>query len=280
MIKPSPILNWFDKLTINQLIRQAHHKLNFNPRGFAFGGFCLLVFSFLVSCGNKEDIIIEGTLENGAGKVIFIEDITPETRMFQDSLTLDSKGHFKFRTQMPYKTFYNIHVSDEDYIVVLPDKGETITISGNYDSLSRTYHLQAGNESQLLWQLQDYTNDGNRQLRELVATDNYNREALAAGKITQKEFDKLHAQSDSVYLQIFSQQQQYVVNFIQNNLGSLTTLIALYKPFNNRPLINPEDSFEFYPAVLEGLEETMPDNPHTIYFRNEVERLRFYYEGR
>ena len=64
---------------------------------------------------------------------------------------------------------------------------------------------------------------------------------------------------------------------IQDNLGSLATLIALYKPFNNRPLINPEDSFEFYEAVLEGLEESMPDNPHTLNFKNQVERTRFQY---
>ena len=123
----------------------------------------------LASCGNKDDIVIEGTLENGAGKTVYIEEMTPESRLFLDSITLDSKGHFKFRYAMPYKTFYNVHVSDADYIVLLPDMGEHITISGVYDSLSRSYHLQGGHDSQLLWQLQDYTNDGVRQLRSLVA---------------------------------------------------------------------------------------------------------------
>ena len=83
--------------------------------------------------------------------------------------------------------------------------------------------------------------------------------------------------TDSIYLDAFADQQHYVVNFIQDHLGSLTTLIALYKPFNNRPLINPADSFEFYEAVLEGLEESMPDNPHTLSFKNQVERTRFQY---
>ena len=226
--------------------------------------FLLLAFSFYLlvffaSCGSKDDIVIEGTLENGAGKTVFIEEMTPESRLFLDSITLDSKGHFKFRYAMPYKTFYNVHVSDEDYIVLLPDMGEHITLTGVYDSLSRSYHLQSGHESQLLWQLQDYANDGNRQLRALVAMG------------VQNEY------TDSIYLSIFSQQQKYVVHFIDENLGSLTTLIALYKPFNNRPLINPEDSFDFYPMVLEGLEEVLPDNPHTISFRNEVERMRFHY---
>ena len=219
--------------------------------------FCLLVF--LASCGSKDDIVIEGTLENGAGKTVFIEEMTPESRLFLDSITLDNKGHFSFRYAMPYKTFYNVHVSNEDYIVLLPDMGEHISLTGVYDSLSRSYHLTGGHDSQLLWQLQDYTNDGIRQLRDLVAMG------------VQNDY------TDSIFLSLYSQQQQYVVRFIEENLGSLATLIALYKPFNNHPLIDPETSFEFYPMVLEGLEQTLPDNPHTLNFKNEVERLRFKY---
>ncbi len=81
----------------------------------------------------------------------------------------------------------------------------------------------------------------------------------------------------SLYLDALADQQPYVVNFIADTLGSLATLIALYKPFNNRPLINPKDSFEFYEAVLEGLQEYLPDNPHTLSFKNQVESTRFQY---
>lgn len=229
------------------------------------------------ACGNRNNITIEGTLTNGAGKTIYIEEMTPEARLFIDSIKLDSKGHFKFRYAMPYKTFYNVHITDDDYIVLLPDFGEKIVMQGCYDSLSNTYRLQGAGDSQLLWQLQDYANQGSAVLRDIVATDRQNQQFLADGKITQSEYDAARQITDSVYLDAFADQQHYVVNFIQDHLGSLTTLIALYKPFNNRPLINPADSFEFYEAVLEGLEESMPDNPHTISFKNQVERTRFQY---
>ena len=237
----------------------------------------LTAVMLLASCGSKNDIVITGTLNGGAGKTIYIEEMTPESRLFIDSIKLDSKGHFKFRYAMPYKTFYNVHVSESDYIVLLPDMGEKIDIQGDYDSLSYTYHLKAGAESQLLWQLQDYTNNGSRTLLDIVSTDQHNQQLLAEGTITQADYDAARKQTDSLYLDAFADQQQYVVHFIQDNLGSLATLIALYKPFNNRPLINPEDSFEFYEAVLEGLEESMPDNPHTKKKKNQVERTRFQY---
>lgn len=231
----------------------------------------------LASCGHKNSITIEGTLENGANKVIYIEEMTPDSRLFLDSITLDKKGHFKFSYEMPYRTFYNVHITDADYIVLLPDFGETITLSGSYDSLSNTYTLQGNSESQKLWQLQDFANQGNRTLREIVNTENTNQAKLSNGEITQKEYDQAHKITDSIYLATFTEQQKYVVNFIEDNLGSLISLIALYKPFNSKPLINPKDSFEFYEAVLEGLEAQLPDNPHTLNFKNTVERTRFQY---
>ena len=266
---PLPTVSWLQKPIINnpKSLKTLKHIIPI-----------LAVATLLIaSCGNKNDITIQGTLADGAGKVIYIEEMTPEARLFIDSITLDSKGHFKFRYTMPYKTFYNVHVSESDYIVLLPDMGETITIEGSYDSLSTTYHLNAGPESQLLWQLQDYSNDGSRALRDIVATDQHNQQLLADGQITNADYDAARQVTDSLYLAAFADQQHYVVDLIQNNLGSLATLIALYKPFNNRPLIDPEDSFEFYEAVLEGLEETMPDNPHTLNFKNQVERTRFQY---
>ena len=240
--------------------------------------YLILVAVLLISaCGNRNNIVIEGTLANGAGKTIYIEEMTPDTRLFLDSIKLDNKGHFRFKYEMPYKTFYNVHINEDDYIVLLPDFGETIELSGDYNSLSTTYTLKGGHDSQLLWQLQDYSNQGSNVLREIVATDRQNVELLNQGKMTQKQYDEARALTDSIYLAAFAEQQQYVVHFIEDNLGNLSTLIALYKPFNNRPLVNPEDSFEFYEAVLEGLQESLPDNPHTISFKNQVERTRFQY---
>lgn len=237
-----------------------------------------LVALLLAACsGGKDRITIEGTLAGGAGKTIFIEEMSPDARIFLDSITLDKKGHFKFTYDMPYKTFYNVHVSNEDYVVLLPDEGTTVEMSGSYDSLSLTYRIQGNKDSQLLWQLQDYTNNGTRALRALVTTDRQNAQRLEQGEISQQQFDIAHNHTDSVYLATFSEQQQYVVRFIEDNLGSLATLIALYKPFNGRQLINPEDSFEFYEGVLEGLESSLPDNPHTLSFKNQVERTRFQY---
>ena len=60
--------------------------------------YLILVAVLLISaCGNRNNIVIEGTLANGAGKTIYIEDMTPDTRLFLDSIKLDNKGYFRFK---------------------------------------------------------------------------------------------------------------------------------------------------------------------------------------
>ncbi len=234
----------------------------------------------VVSCGKKQQIEISGTLQNGANKVIYIEELSPDGPIFLDSIQLDDKGFFSFRYEMPYKTFYNLHVSQFDYVVLLPDYGEKIQLSGVYDSLMMTYRLKGGGDSQLLWQLQEYTNDGIRTLRRIGAIDQHNKQLLSEGNITEKEFEKAHAATDSIYLNTYYEEQTYVCRFIDDHAGSLATIIALYKPFNtNHPLIDPQQHFEYYDIVLQGLEESLPDNPHTLNFKNTVEHLRFQYAG-
>lgn len=237
----------------------------------------LTIALFFTACGSKNSITIEGKLDNGAGKTIYIEEVAPESRIFLDSIKLDKKGHFKFVYDMPYQTFYNIHVSEADYVIVLPNFGEKVEITGDYNALAQTYQVKGSMESQYLWQLQDYSNQGAKALAELVAIDQKNMELLNNGELTESEFATEHNITDSIYLSAYMDQQKYIVDFIQEHLGSLTTLIALYKPFNNHPLVDPKDSFEFYEAVLQGLQESMPDNPHTLNFKNSVMRLGFTY---
>ena len=240
----------------------------------------LLAFGFLsllfAACGSKDTFTISGTLDGGAGHTLWLEELTPDGTLFVDSIPMDSKGRFKYRHRLTYRTLYNLHTAETKYAVLLPDRGEHLVIGGSWDNLSVTYTVSGSPESVLLWQLQQYTNDGGLVLNDLVDTTMHYRQLLAEGKVDQATVDAKKAETDSIYRDAFTEQQDYVCHFIEENSGSLATLIALYKPFNNRLLIDTRDplSIEWYDLVLEGLQEKLPDNPHTIHFKNTTEHLR------
>ena len=239
------------------------------------------LFSFLavtlllaMACTRQKGFVVEGTLQGGAGKTVYFEEITPRDGALRvGEATLDKHGRFSFRYDMPYQSFYNLHVSETDYVVLLPQQGETIRLSGCYDSLQVSYRVEGSPESTLLWQLQDYTNQGLALLAALVAMDRENQQRYPDPKAYQAA--KQH--TDSIFMEIHGQQVRYMQDFIDDNQGSLATLIALYKPFNNHPLLPPESSADYYEMVLQGLQDKLPDNPHTVNFKNTVAEVQYQY---
>lgn len=229
----------------------------------------------LASC-KHDTFTISGTLDGGAGHTLWLEEIAPDGPMFIDSIPVDSKGRFKYTYKMPYRSLYNLHTTADNYIVTLPDYGEHLKVSGRYDNLSVSYDITGSPESSLLWQLQQYTNDGATVLRALIDTTKYYQQLLAEGKVDIEVVYDKKDMTDSIYRLTAEEQQDYICRFIEENQGSLSTLIALYKPFNNRLLIDTRDpnSIDWYDMVLEGLQERYPDNPHTLHFKNTTEHLR------
>ena len=225
---------------------------------------------------HRDTFTISGTLDGGAGQTLWLEELTPEGTLFIDSIPVDSKGRFSYSYKPPYRSLYNLHTTADNYAVLLPDCGEHLKVGGSYDNLSMTYTVSGSPESILLWQLQQYTNDGGRVLNQLVDTTLYYQHLLDEGKIDIETVYDKKDETDSIYRLTFREQQDYVGRFIEENRGSLSTLIALYKPFNNRLLIDTRDpnSIDCYDMVLEGLQERYPDNPHTLHFKNTVEHQR------
>jgi len=236
-----------------------------------------IVCAVLLLAGCKHDTFtVSGTLEGASGKTLWLEEIAPEGPLFIDSIPVDSKGHFKYKYKMPYRSLYNLHTTADNYAVLLPDYGEKIKIGGDYSNLSLTYTVEGSPESGLLWLLQQYTNDGSKVLQALVDTTKAYAQMLFDGQVTQQQVLDKKDETDSIYRITFQEQQDYICRFLDENKGSLSTLIALYKPFNNRLLIDTRDPncIEWYDLVLEGLQERYPENPHTLHFKNTTEHLR------
>lgn len=233
-----------------------------------------VVALLFVGCKN-DTFTVSGTIENGANKTLWLEEIAPEGPLFIDSIPVDSKGCFKYKYKMPYRSLYTLHTSEGNYAVLLPDYGEKLKVKGDWENLSLTYTVEGSPESQLLWQLQQLTNDGAAVITDLVDTARHYNQLLNEGAVDEKTVAAKRHITDSIYVAECSLQQEYVEGFIEENVGSLATMIALYKSFNTLPIIAPNDSASlyYYDLVLEGLLQRYPDNPHTLNFQTTVERM-------
>ena len=235
----------------------------------------------LLSGCHREEFTLQGTLEGGAGRTLWLEELSPEGGIFIDSIPVDASGHFKCRVPLPYPSFYNLHTSAENYVVLLPGRGERIEVEGRWENLSLTYTVEGSPESVLLWDLQQQSNACEQVVSRLVDTSMRYAALRQRGLVSKADSAAKKRETDSIFRQTRQEMRTYVYDFLEDNQGSLSTLIALYKPFNGRPLIDSRDSacVDWYVLVAEGLEARLPDNPHTLHFLPVAERVRMAYQA-
>ncbi len=233
-----------------------------------------ILLATMVSSCKKDSFTVSGTIQNGANKTLYIEEMSPKERIFLDSIRLDAQGHFEYTYKAPYESFYNIHDSENDYIMLIPQNGENIELTANYGALAPTYTVRGSEHSIEIWKLITYCDEGNETLIDIVAQDNANRKQYAGDN---EGYKTAKQHTDSLYWSLYKTQSEYVKNFINENYGSLSTLIALYKPLGaNHALIDLQrdvNELKYYDIVLKGLEEKIPDNPHTIHFKQTVDEM-------
>ena len=235
-----------------------------------------LTATLLVACGGGDkkgalSFTVEGTLANATNKMLYLEEVTPDNgSQFVDSIPCDGDGHFKFKAIMDYQTFFNLHGSLYDYIVLLPNDGEKISIKGDANDLGNSYLVDGSPESRLMWQIQNYINDANKTIADIAQRDRFNRDNLS-----EAEYEKAHRATDSIFIAEHKTSYMMFYNFIEDNRGSLSTLYAVDAPFNHTGRVfYSEPDFEVFEEVLDGLMEKNPDNPHTQYYKTRVERAR------
>ena len=221
--------------------------------------------------GGALTFTVEGTLENAAGQTLYIEEMTPDNgAQFVDSIACDKEGHFKYTGSMSYRTFFNLHSSEYDYIVLLPDDGEHVEVTGDSRRLGETYMVNGSPESRLMWQIQSYINDAHPTIADIAQRDQQNRATLC-----EADYEAAHRVTDSIFIAEHNTVYVMFHNFIEDNSGSLSTLYAVDAPFNHTGRVfYAEADFDVFEAVLEGLEASLPDNPHTQFYRTRVERER------
>lgn len=234
----------------------------------------LLALTALAAChsGQKASTFhIEGTLEQGADKMLYIEEMTPDNgTLFRDSIRCDRNGHFEYEGTMDYQTFFNLHTSEYDYVVLLPDFGEDISITGDCSRFKESYLVNGSEGSRLLWQIQSYINGANQTIADIAQQDQTNRATLDG-----EAYEAAHKVTDSLFINEHNVLYGMLAHFIDEHMGSLATLYAIDAPFNhrNRVFYSGPD-FDIFEQVLQGLLEMQPDNPHTQYYQNRVERER------
>lgn len=231
----------------------------------------------LSSCGNskeagEDDFVINGTLFNAKEATIYLEELTVEDMKVLDSTNVDNKGLFFFRHKPEHTGFYVIRISENNFVTLLAEKGETIRLTGDARELANTYQVEGSEGSALIHTINVTTRDNYRQvdsLRELFEKHRYD-----------DNFIEIKNNLDSAYYNIIKNHKDFITGFIDKNTTSMASIIALYQSFGQNPVLNEKEDFAYFEKLSDALIERYPGNPHTLDLYTKIEEIRQYLKNK
>jgi len=185
--------------------------------------FFYVAFLFLASaCGNKlgdNEFLVKGVIENSKGKTIFLSELTKGGDVNIDSVKIADNGEFKLKGSTSYPKFYLLRISPNDFITLLLDSANIITINADAENFAKSHTVEGSKDMQLIKQLNDRLTISHNSI-DSISKIFQSIEGLP-------DQDSLKAEIDLAFGKILENQRAFSQKFIDDNVGSMVTMLAL-----------------------------------------------------
>ena len=208
----------------------------------------------LTSCNRSTKFEITGTIKNGKDKNVKLSELLITGTKEIETVTLDKKGTFKFKSSSDVPRFYHLSVSNSNFLTLLLESDETVQITAEASDMGKAKII--GSEgSQLVQKL----NNQLIETKEKLDSINNIVESLKESA----DFDQQIIEINKSYAAIVDRQRDSSIAFIINNLNSLASIVALYQKYDeeNYVLYKNRD-LQYIKIVSEALERKYPESQH------------------
>ena len=195
--------------------------------------------------GQEHGTEIRGTLQDGAGESVLLEEMGAREYIPMDTVVCDESGNFTIAFKQEQIAFYVLRYGVSGYITLLIEPGESLIFSGQLGDKD-SYSISGSPGSALL---QTLAAEHKKALDALGEISRKNREFVSAPDYSELKL-KLNLQFDS----ITSAFQDYSIRFIHENVRSPAIMIALYNLYGQGiPVFHPSTDFQMYHFVDSAL---------------------------
>ena len=225
----------------------------------------------LAGCGPK-NAEISGILESSVpGMFIFLQELKSNELLTVDSAILSKDGIFEFKRKVKFPSFYLLKINQNNYLTMLIEPGEKIKMTSHFDSLNYPVVVTGSKGTKLL---ADYN-------KTLLRTTNKMRKLSEIHQMNlgRPDFNKVIDSLDNLGQVYMNEINTYSKKFIDNNITSLATLIALYSQLAPGVyVLNPENDISYYLKVDSSLSRNYPEYEPVVTLHEQVREMTAYFE--
>lgn len=227
----------------------------------------LYLFAIMITGCKNNDVRISGTLINPVkGNYIYLDELMSNNMKTVDSSKIPENGTFRFRRDIKFPAFYLLKINDRNFMTMLLTPGEKINLTTNYDSLNYPITVTGSEGTELM-------NDYNKKLRSTISKlsglSNIYRE-----NINSPQLPAVIQSLDSIAQTYLDDINSYTKSYIDKNLTSLVSLIALYQQVApNVYVLSPARDYKYYLKVDSALSLLYSDYEPVKTLHTQVKQL-------
>ena len=220
----------------------------------------------LTGCRNNTAEITGTLMKPVSGSYIYLEELKPDELKRVDSVMLTPEGNFTFKREVSTTTFYLLKISENNFLTMLLEPGDNLKMSTYFDSLSYPASISGSKDTELMV---DYNFTLRRAIKKFstlntIYMDNMNNPELPA----------VIESLDSMAQTYLNEINSYTKNYIDKNLTSLVSLVALYQQIApNVYVMNPAQDLKYFIKVDSSLTLNHPDNELVISLHEQIQEM-------
>ncbi len=227
----------------------------------------VLIYS---GCKEKNSLTINGVIEGEKSGIVYFSRLDLETPVLIDSAEISKNGTFRFRIKASEPDFYQVSISNDNFITLLAEPGEKIKLGFNSKILYDNYSVSGSLGSEKLKTLDQNLIDTKKKLDSL--SNAYTSASSEPG------FDVKGPELETKFNDLIKQQRRKNVEFIITNTTSLASIKAIYQRIDpdTYVLFDPKD-LQYLKIVSDSLKKYYPNSKHvqalTRDFQSELTQM-------
>lgn len=225
--------------------------------------FATALAALTFSCKKHNGFVIDGKITNAEGKYLYLEELKVSSSIPVDSVELGRDGSFKFKGQIGYPNFYLLSLNKNNFVTLLVDTTERISVFGDAANFSRDYVVKGSSGSVLVQELNDMLTKTKHKIDSIGNHVNAFR--------MRNDYSDQRVKWDQEIADIKQAQVRYSTNFIQKHPFSLSCVLALYQKFDDSNYVVQD--LQSLKVAASALNSFFPKSEHVKALYNNTQRL-------
>lgn len=210
----------------------------------------ILSFILLNACSNSGKFEIAGTIENSENKELKFSELLVNGTQEIKTLKLDKTGNFKFKSSTQIPRFYQLSLSNNNFITLLVAPGEKVNITASSNNLGNA-KIKGSEGSVQVQKLNNNLVEAKKELNSIVK------------KIEQTDNPETIEKLNNEYAYIVDNLRDSSIAFIVSNLNSMACIVALYQKFDDENYVLYKNrDLQYIKIVSENLGKAYPESAH------------------